>query len=58
MALILPGLFGSAIAAGNIHAFSLATAAVINGIIYFSIAWCVARWWQARSRNQKSSLLQ
>ena len=37
MALIIPGLLGSAIMGGNIHAYSLGIASVINGIIYFAL---------------------
>jgi len=45
MVLILPGLFGSAIASGNLHAFSQAIAALINGIIYFAVGWLVCPLW-------------
>jgi hypothetical protein len=37
MSLIVPGLFGSAVVGGNVHAYSLGIAVVINGIIYFAL---------------------
>jgi hypothetical protein len=39
MVLIIPGLLGSAILGGNVHAFSLAFSMVINGVIYFGAGW-------------------
>jgi hypothetical protein len=39
MALIIPGLLGSAILSGNIHAFTLAFAVAINTILYFAVGW-------------------
>ena len=37
MALIIPGLLGSAIIGGNVHAYSLGIAVVINGVVYFAL---------------------
>jgi len=38
MVLIIPGLIGSAGISGNVHAFALWPAALINGVLYFGIA--------------------
>lgn len=45
MTLIIPGLLGSAIIGGNIHAFSLGVAAVINGVLYFVLGWLLYGLW-------------
>ena len=37
MSLMIPGLLGSAIIGGNVHAYSLGIAVVINGILYFAL---------------------
>jgi hypothetical protein len=39
MVLLLPGLIGVMAVAGNIHAYDLWLAAVINGVIYFGLCW-------------------
>jgi len=38
MVFIVPGLIGSAGISGNVHAFALWPAALINGLLYFGIA--------------------
>jgi len=43
MVLLLPGLIGSAAVAGNVHAFSLVPAAIINALFHFGIAWLLIR---------------
>ena len=37
--LLLPGLIGSMGVSNNVHAFSLAVAAFINGVVYFVVGW-------------------
>lgn len=56
MVLIIPGLIGSTILSGNVHAFSLAFAIVINAVMYFTVGWLlfplwvrVRRIWQQRA---------
>jgi hypothetical protein len=50
MALIIPGLLGSAILSGNVHAFSLAFAVVINTLLYFGVGWLSCFLWGRRKR--------
>jgi hypothetical protein len=45
MALIIPGLLGSAIIGGNVHAFSLGIAVVINGVVYFALGCLLYSLW-------------
>jgi len=56
MALIIPGLLGSAILSGNVHAFSLVFATVINTLIYFAVGWISCSLWRRmkRSRQRKT----
>jgi hypothetical protein len=57
MVLMLPGLFGSAIVSGNVHAYSQVVAAAINGILYFALGWISCRLWaRAKRRRQRSAL--
>ena len=37
--LLLPGLFASMAVSGNVHAFPLWPAAIVNGLFYFGVAW-------------------
>jgi hypothetical protein len=41
MVLMVPGLIGAGAFAGNVHAFSLVPAAIINGIVNFGLSWIV-----------------
>ena len=43
MILLFPGLLASMAFGGNVHAFSLVTAAIFNALIYFCIAWLIFR---------------
>jgi len=45
MALIIPGLLGSSIIGGNVHAFSLGIAVVINGVVYFALGCLLYSLW-------------
>ena len=39
MTLLMPGMFGAMALANNVHAWHLWVAAVINGLLYFGVAW-------------------
>lgn len=39
--LLFPGLFGSVVISGNVHAFSLWAVAAINFVFYFVFVWVV-----------------
>jgi hypothetical protein len=41
--LIVPGMVASMALSGNVHAFSLWTAAVANALIYFGVGWFISR---------------
>ena len=53
MALITPGLFGSMILAGNAHAFNLASAAVLNGLLYFATVYLL--WWAVSKISKRGA---
>lgn len=38
---LFPGLLGSMALSGNVHAFSLRTAAILNGFFYFGAIWAI-----------------
>ena len=40
-AVVFPGLLGSMVIAGNVHAFSLWLAAGINFVFYFTLVWII-----------------
>jgi hypothetical protein len=58
MYLLVPGLVGSMAFSGNAHAFSLGTAAVVNGVLYFGlvklIVWIATRSKRKAERASKS----
>ena len=41
--IVFPGLLGSMSVAGNVHAFNLGIAAVLNGILYSGLAWAALK---------------
>jgi tetratricopeptide (TPR) repeat protein len=54
--LLLPGLIGSMGVGGNMHAFSLVVAAIINGSIYFGIGWLLCALF-TRERKSKATTM-
>ena len=53
MMLIIPGLLGSAIVSGNVHAFSLVFAAAINTSIYFAVGWISCSLWRRMKQSRQ-----
>ena len=51
MCLLIPGLIGSMTVSGNVHAFHLWVAAVINGLFYFGLVKFIY-WLRARSKRK------
>jgi hypothetical protein len=43
MVLLLPGLVGAMVFAGNAHAFSLLPGAILNGLFHFGLGWLLLR---------------
>jgi hypothetical protein len=52
MVLTIPGLLGSAILGRNVHAFSIAFAMLINGILYFAVGWTLFLLWAKIKRRR------
>jgi hypothetical protein len=57
MVLIIPGLIGSVAFSGNVHAFPLWLAAVLNALLYFGIGWFAIYLVERFVRNRKRQLL-
>ncbi|HUD23016.1 MAG TPA: hypothetical protein VMQ60_09255 [Acidobacteriaceae bacterium] len=51
MCLLIPGLIGSMVVSGNVHAFHLWVAAVINGLFYFGLVKFIY-WLKIRSKRK------
>ena len=49
--LLLPGLIGSMAISGNVHAFPLWVAAIINILFYFGLVWILGVVWTKFRRN-------